>query len=250
MNNGWIKLHRKLFENPVSQKPNYLSVWIYLLTHANHTEKSIIINNKKAVIKKGSFLGSISKISTHFNLTRSTVKSIIDYFESDKMLYTERTRNYTIFHILNYDLYQCDVHQQNTNKTPTDQRGATTKNDKNDKNEINIEGTSIEEAFSIYNDVAKKHGLPVAQVLNKERKAKLKARLKDCDGLEGWNIAMEKLSQSAFLTGKTKDWKASFDFVLQQSSFIKLMEGVYDNNQPKERTPDDELKDFLGRNRN
>ena len=39
MEQGWIKLHRELLDNPVVTKDNdYLAVWIYLLLEATHSE--------------------------------------------------------------------------------------------------------------------------------------------------------------------------------------------------------------------
>ena len=39
---------------------------------------------------------------------------------------------------------------------------------------------------------------------------------------------LEKLSNSQFLTGDNdRGWKASFDFLLQEKSFLKLLEGAY-----------------------
>ena len=54
-------------------------------------------------------------------------------------------------------------------------------------------------------------------------------------GIDGWHIALQKLSESNFLTGQNDNgWKADFDFILQEKSFTKLMEGSYDNRKGKE----------------
>ena len=85
-------------------------------------------------------------------------------------------------------------------------------------------------AFDSYNVVAETIGIPKAQKLNKTREGKLKARLKECGGIQGWDEAMAKLSASAFLSGQNNNgWKADLDFILQEKSFTKLMEGSYDN---------------------
>lgn len=86
-------------------------------------------------------------------------------------------------------------------------------------------------AFAMFNDTAERAGIPKAQRLNKTRESRLGSRLRDCGGLEGWAAAMAKLEASDFCTGRKTDFKASIDFVLQESSFTKLMEGNYDNGQ-------------------
>ena len=41
---------------------------------------------------------------------------------------------------------------------------------------------------------------------------------------------MELVEGSPFLRGEKGDWRADFDFVLQEKSFTKLMEGGYSSN--------------------
>lgn len=84
------------------------------------------------------------------------------------------------------------------------------------------------QAFDFFQVMARRANLPVPAKLSDTRKAKLKARLKDCGGLEGWQIACAKVEASEFCTGKT-GWVADLDFMLQESSFNKIMEGSYDN---------------------
>lgn len=88
-------------------------------------------------------------------------------------------------------------------------------------------------AFELYNETANRVGLSKAQVFTDARKTKLKARLKDAGGLEGWKMALAKVEASPFLTGKRQDFKADLDFMLQKSSFVKIMEGRYDPVTPE-----------------
>ncbi|MBZ0184018.1 MAG: hypothetical protein K8F60_16290 [Melioribacteraceae bacterium] len=89
-------------------KPNYLAVWIYLLTSANHKEKEIIWNNEKVIIKRGQFIGSLQKLSNHFNLGLGTVSRIISYLEKENMIERKSTNKFTLFTIVNYDFYQSE----------------------------------------------------------------------------------------------------------------------------------------------
>lgn len=106
-----------------------------------------------------------------------------------------------------------------------------------------------QEAFELYNETARAAGLPIAQKLTKARLTRMKARLEDCGGLDGWREAMRKLSESEFCTGRVNGWKADLDFVLQEKSFTKLMEGSYDNRRQEDQSPDDELREFVERGR-
>lgn len=86
------------------------------------------------------------------------------------------------------------------------------------------------QAFDAWNDLAREIGLPIAQAFTARRQSALKARLAEVGGLEGWGVALAKIRGSPFLRGETSrdGWKADLDFLLQQKSFTKLMEGSYD----------------------
>ena len=88
---------------------------------------------------------------------------------------------------------------------------------------------NINTALSIYNEMAEQAGLPKAQRMTDKRNRAMKLRLTECGGIEGWQHACEMVRRSSFLTGQNKEgWRASFDFMLQKSSFTKIMEGTYD----------------------
>lgn len=90
-------------------------------------------------------------------------------------------------------------------------------------------------AFDAYNAMAARAGIPLAQKFDQTRRAKLRQRLKDCGGLSGWVAALEKLSKSSHCTGSNdRGWRADFDFLLQNQSFTRLMEGRYDDRKPQQ----------------
>ena len=92
-----------------------------------------------------------------------------------------------------------------------------------------LDRTDLGVAARAYNAVAERCGLPEAAPLTDGRRRKLKARLKDCGGLDGWNAVLGKLEASGFLQGDNRyGWNANFDFLLQEKSFTRLMEGSYD----------------------
>lgn len=93
----------------------------------------------------------------------------------------------------------------------------------------------LSEAVSIWNDMAEAVSLPKIQRLTEPRSRALKARLSECEGIEGWRIAIAKVRDSPWMHGKNdRGWRADIDFILKPRSFTKLMEGSYDstgNNQ-------------------
>ena len=94
-----------------------------------------------------------------------------------------------------------------------------------------LDMATASEAVEAFNAMAAKAGLPKVQKFTTVRRKQLAQRLKDCGGIDGWRAAMDKVAASDFLTGRKTTWRADFDFILQATSFTKIMEGSYDNRQ-------------------
>jgi len=136
-NKGWVKIYRKLLDNPISKKPNYLSIFIYLLLKVNHKDNDIILEGKKTIIKRGQFLTSIFSIPEFFNLSTSTVSRILKYLETERIIEKLSTNKYSLITVLNYNLYQ-DPESIFENKSKTDQKQKETNNNiKNENKFIN-----------------------------------------------------------------------------------------------------------------
>jgi hypothetical protein len=89
----------------------------------------------------------------------------------------------------------------------------------------------LAEALADWNAVAERKGLPALRVATGERKSKLRQRLAE-HGLDGWREALVKLEASSFCCGDSPSgWRANIDFVLRKSSFVKLLEGAYDDTE-------------------
>ena len=138
-NNGWIKLHRKLLDNPVVMKDSdHLAVWIYLLLNASHTEYPVLFGGKKISLKAGQLITGRKSIASTLGISESKVRRILDLFEIDQQIDRQRSNKNSLVSILNWDKYQIfdqQIDQQATNKRPTsDQQVTTNKNNKNIKN--------------------------------------------------------------------------------------------------------------------
>ena len=90
--------------------------------------------------------------------------------------------------------------------------------------------SALSDAVAIYNQTADEVGWPKAQKMTPARSQALKARLRDCGGIDGWRFAMDKGKASDFLSGRaTGSTPATFDWITKQANFTKMMEGNYDN---------------------
>lgn len=79
----------------------------------------------------------------------------------------------------------------------------------------------------LWNLMASQNDLSKVAKLTDKRRRSCQARLK-ADGLELIQQAIGKIPQSDFLCGRTGDWSADFDFLMQPDSVTKILEGKYD----------------------
>ncbi len=87
----------------------------------------------------------------------------------------------------------------------------------------------VQQAVDLWNGLADEIGLPRCAKLTEARRKKLRNRIRDAGGLPGWQKALEKIRGDPFYRGDNKrGWRCGIDFLLQESSFTKLMEGYYD----------------------
>jgi len=129
MEQGWIKLHRKLLENPIMRKQNYLALWVVLLLRANHEDNRIIWNGKDTPIKAGQFITGRKSLHEDTGIPETTIERILDYLESGHQIGQQKNNKYRLITILNWNNYQNRTSKQTTNGHLAD----TNKNVKNEK---------------------------------------------------------------------------------------------------------------------
>jgi len=81
MNNGWIKLHRKIFDNPIWQNEKALKIWIWCLLKANHKQNHILFSRQQIPIKKGQFIFGRKKASQELKIPETTIYFWINYLK-------------------------------------------------------------------------------------------------------------------------------------------------------------------------
>jgi hypothetical protein len=93
--------------------------------------------------------------------------------------------------------------------------------------------------------------LPRVQTLTERRQGFIRARLAE-HSLQEWPGIFARVAKSGFLTGENdKNWRADFDWVMNQNNLVKILEGKYDDrrnvNRPK--TGMDALKAVMEKSR-
>ena len=109
---GWIKIHRKILENPIVCKDaDHIAVWIYLLLNATHVNFPAVFKGKKITLHPGQLITGRKVISEKFNVSESKMQRILKTFENDRQIEQQTSNANRLITILNWEKYQL-VEQQ------------------------------------------------------------------------------------------------------------------------------------------
>ena len=140
---GYIKLHRKILDNPIICKDGEtFSIWIYLLLQATHEEIPALFKGQRITLKEGQLLTGIISISEKLHINRSKVQRTLKMFENEKQIEQQTSNQNRLVSIINWNKYQKDekpFEKQVKNEWKTSEKQVkTNKNVKNVKNVRNI----------------------------------------------------------------------------------------------------------------
>jgi hypothetical protein len=165
MSQGWLKLHRELFEKSIWQNstPEQKVILITLLGMANHQGREWEWNGKQFKAAPGQFVTSLDSICEKCGkgISVQNVRSALGKFKKYDFLTDESTKTGRLITIVNWGLYQGfdDETNKATNNevTKDQQRGnkevtpnKNDKNVKNDKKDIIFSFESNEYRLAVY----------------------------------------------------------------------------------------------------
>ena len=140
MENGWIKIHRKLMEWEWYGEPNMVTMWIHLLLSANHKPKQW----HGKIIERGQLVTSLESLANSCGLSFQQTRTCLDRLVNGNQIIKESTNKYTLITICKYEDYQgIEELQQQTNNNPitnnqqTNNNPITTTEEVEDNNNIN-----------------------------------------------------------------------------------------------------------------
>lgn len=233
---GFIKIHRKLIDWGWYSVPCVKDVFLHLLLTANYSRSEY----RGTTIERGQAVFGISSLSEKLGYSVQQIRTAIGKLKSTGEISVSTNHHFSVATISNYDSYQTDFFQadnkqitnnqqtnnkQITNKQQTDNKQITPskKNKKERREEIYIY------VLDAFNQIC--HDLPKIKTLNETRKRRIdKAdEIVKAVGNGTFDDLFTKIQASDFLTGKVKDWRADFDWIMKPENLQKILEGVYDN---------------------
>lgn len=132
MEQGWIKIHRKILDNPIVCKDSdYMAVWIYLLLNATHKKIDAIFKGKRITLEEGQLITGRKAIAKTFDIQESKVKRILLELENDQQIIRERSNLNSLITIVKWKEYQSNDQQGDqlmTSKRPASDHKQECKN--------------------------------------------------------------------------------------------------------------------------
>lgn len=235
MNEGWISLHRSIKSHwlyPKGRPFTKYEAWITILLEVNHTDKKESKGFNLIECKRGESIKSLDTWAKLFFWNKSKVRRFFIMLQKDFMIETKSVQKTTHLRVCNYDDYQNERNNSETevkHKRNDSETELTPNNKENNDNNVNNDNkkNTYSEIKNIFNSVC--IDLPKIQKLTPTRKKLIDARTKEYDLLTIGNV-FTKVAESSFLNGENKNnWVASFDWIFKPGNFIKILEDNYKN---------------------
>ena len=108
LDKGYIKLYRSIRDNWVWEEKPFSrgQAWIDIILSASYCDTKMMFDGNSMVVKRGSFVTSISKLANRWGWSRKKVTRFLNGLRDDSMVYFECTNKGTCIFLRNYVLYQ------------------------------------------------------------------------------------------------------------------------------------------------
>lgn len=216
MDKGWVKVHRKLLDNPVVCKDaDHIAVWMFMLLSATHTPQQVLFGGDVTTLKPGQFISGRNAISKAVKVEENKVNRIIKFFKKQQLIEQQASTKNSLFTILNWNEYQ-ESEQQNeqqvNSKCTTGEHKQECKNGRmkeygeGDKPKSPKKPSRKSSQKSNDAPVKRSYGEFENVLLTEEEYLKVQARI------VGWDKYIEKLS--AYMDSKGKTYKNHYSTLL------------------------------------
>ena len=118
MTEGWIALHRKIYNSKDFNNQLEVAVFLYLVSMASHKPVNVIYRKKKLTLKRGEVSIAYKDLAKKFDLSERKIRTIIANLIHSGNLNQTLHKNLSIYTIVKYSKYQ-DVPVK-TDQTLTD----------------------------------------------------------------------------------------------------------------------------------
>jgi len=117
MNDGWIALHRKIFNSKDFNNQLEVAVFIYLVAMASHKPVQVIYRKKKLNLNRGEIAIAYRDLAKKFKLSTRNVITVIKNLVKSGNVKHKLHKRLSIFSIVKYSKYQ-DIESKPKQESP------------------------------------------------------------------------------------------------------------------------------------
>ena len=258
--NGFVVIHRRIWEHPAFNNAVEASMFIYMVTMAAWRPTTVRYKGRMIDLQRGQLAVSVRDLAAKFGGTRSGTHRFLERVRSETMIETDSGTGVMIVTICNYSKYQ-DASAgagtvsetgsgtklgQDRDKVGTRAGHRTNKGtNKQGKEDTHTESLfpvqaheegdalalKLKPAADIWNEELGEV-LPKVQMMTDARAKRLRPLLNKFFGgkRSRWRAYCQKIRNTPFLLGAgSTGWKANFDWAIKPQNVAKVLEGNYDD---------------------
>ena len=106
MNDGWIILHRKIYNSTDFNNQLEVAVFMYLLTMASHKPIKVVYRKKKLTLNRGDVSIAYRDLAKKFNISKDKVRTVVKNLIASGNVRQTLHKRLSIFSIVKYSKYQ------------------------------------------------------------------------------------------------------------------------------------------------
>jgi len=139
---GYIKLYRKLLDNPMFRNEKLLKVFIWCLLKASYNVIEQVVGLKTITLQPGQFVFGRQQAARELHMKEATLYRCIKWLEKEQIISIKSNNKFSVITVINWELYQLAESESNSKddnkRTTKEQQMNTNNNIKNNKNINNI----------------------------------------------------------------------------------------------------------------
>jgi len=244
---GYIKLYRSVRGTAIAQHPEYFCAWVHLLLMASHKAHQQVVGKKVVHLAPGQLIFGRQKFSANTGISENKVRAAITVLKQLGMITSKPHAKFSVITITKWNHYQGESPANNHKRTSTapapHHKQECIKNEQ-ENTPLPPKGDVSENFCRSVLNCYRRHMTENPQSVNvtkpRLRKlAKLYGRTVSApstsgavevrtDTVEFWDRYFQRAASQPFLTGESPDgWQATFDWLITESNFYKVLENHY-----------------------
>lgn len=109
--NGFVKLHRSIFDGDLAGHPQICMLFIHLISMANWQETKVYWCGQQKVLPPGSVVCGGDELAERLQISRTSVRRYLTYLVDTERIGQTTANQGTVITILNYSKYQVEDHE-------------------------------------------------------------------------------------------------------------------------------------------